>query len=195
MKAAAKKPKPTNSRALILYSTLGLIAIGILAAVAFASRVPQSTAQPLAKATVKVGDQAPTFAVSTTAGPFDLATNTTPVFLEVFATWCPHCQHEVPVIDALAKKYAGKVSFVGVSGSELAMDGNSPESQADVLLFTQKLGVTYPVAYDPDRTVAAKYLEDGFPTVVIMNKAHKIVYYGSGEIPQATLDKAIASSL
>ena len=37
---------------------------------------------------------APQFEVATTAGYFDLSKTRKPVFLEIFATWCPHCQRE-----------------------------------------------------------------------------------------------------
>lgn len=41
-----------------------------------------------------------------------ITTNKLPVVLDVFATWCGPCQQMAPVVDALAKKYAGKVTFV-----------------------------------------------------------------------------------
>ena len=42
--------------------------------------------------------------VSSNAGPFDLASVSTPVLLEVFATWCPHCQREVPVVNCARRR-------------------------------------------------------------------------------------------
>ncbi len=32
------------------------------------------------------------------------------VLVEFFATWCPHCQRMMPVVDALREKLAGKVN-------------------------------------------------------------------------------------
>lgn len=34
--------------------------------------------------------------------------------LEFFASWCPHCQRMVPILDTLAQEYEGKVSFLVV---------------------------------------------------------------------------------
>ena len=195
MKASPRSAKPAAKRPFVLYATLAVIAIGLIAAVGFASRVPKAATEVRQQAQIKVGQPAPPFDVSTTAGPFNLASASTPVFLEVFATWCPHCQREVPVIDALAKKYTGKVSFVGVAGSAVGMDGNAPESQADVIAFTQKFGVTYPIAYDPGLKVANAYLQTGFPTVVIIKKNKTISYVADGEITKDVLDKAIAAAL
>lgn len=197
MKARSRPPaaRLRPNKNFVLYATLAIIAVGLVAAVAFASRVPKAATEVHAQAQIKVGQPAPEFSVSTTAGPFDLATATTPVFLEVFATWCPHCQHEVPIINTLAKQYAGKVQFVAVSGSANGLDGSTPESQADVVAFAGKFGVTYPVAFDPDLKVANAYLQTGFPTVVIIKKDKTISFIGDGEITQDALKKAIALAL
>jgi cytochrome c biogenesis protein CcmG/thiol:disulfide interchange protein DsbE len=190
-KAAAPKAGWLN-RNTIKYATIGIVIVAAVVAVALANRVSQVAQTPNAQATsLLVGTTAPDFSTPTNAGPFSLAAVSTPVFLEVFATWCPHCQREVPVVDALAKKYAGKVAFIGVSGSQYGVDEQSPENQADVDAWVQKLGVTYPIAYDPDLHIANKYLQGGFPTIVVIDQ-HKIVrYVASGELPPASLQKAI----
>lgn len=199
MSRAVQRPRqanrPGNRRTLLIYATIAVIAIAAVVAVALANRVPKSaqTVNPSAK--VAVGDNAPNFTVSTTAGPFQLASVTTPVVLEVFATWCPHCQREVPIMDQLAKQYAGKVAFVGVSGSPYGIDGSSPENQADVMQFVQKLNVTYPVAYDPELSVANAYLQGGYPTIVLIDKNKKIRFLRDGEVPEADLRQAIDSVL
>ncbi|GAC1416553.1 MAG: hypothetical protein NVSMB5_06760 [Candidatus Velthaea sp.] len=183
-----------------MFVTLGVLAIALIAFVALANNgavpgVPKAATEVRQQAKLKVGQQAPPFSVSTTAGPFDLATAHTPVLLEVFATWCPHCQREVPVLDALAKKYGKRMTFVAVSGSGFGMDGTSVESQADVVAFSQKYGVAYPVAFDPDLKVANAYLQTGFPTIVIIKKDKTISSLQDGEIPSAALDKAITAAL
>ena len=188
-KAAAQRP--ANRRNIILYATIAAVVVGEIVAVALASRVPQSAQTINKKAAIAVGQTAPQFSVATTAGPFDLAAVSTPVVLEVFATWCPHCQHEVPVINALSKQYAGKGAIVGVSGSPYGVDGSSPENQADVMQFVQKLGVTYPVAFDPELKVASNYLQGGYPTIVIIDAKKKIRYINDGEVAPADLAKAI----
>jgi thiol-disulfide isomerase/thioredoxin len=180
------------NKTMIKYVTIGIVVIAAIVAVALANRVPQAAQTPNPSASgLVVGSTAPTFSVTSNAGPFDLATVTTPVFLEVFATWCPHCQREVPVVDALAKKYAGKVQFIGVSGSPFGVDGSSPENASDVAAWVERLNVTYPIAFDPDLKVANLYLQGGYPTMVMIDQ-HKVVrYVGSGELPPATLEKAL----
>jgi cytochrome c biogenesis protein CcmG/thiol:disulfide interchange protein DsbE len=195
MSRAAQRPASRINRNVIIYATIAVVAIGVIVAVALANRVPQAAQTVNPSATLHVGDTAPTFTANTNAGTFDLASVQSPVFLEVFATWCPHCQHEVPIVDELAKKYAGKVAFVGVTGSPYGLDESSPENQADVNEWVQKLGVTYPVAYDANLTVANAYLQGGYPTIVMITPQKKIAYLNSGEIPAADLDKALGALL
>jgi thiol-disulfide isomerase/thioredoxin len=192
-RSAADRRKP------ILYVTLGLIALALVVTVAVLSRnptvVPQSATESHVQSTIKVGQTAPPFAVSTTAGPFDLATAKTPVMLEVFATWCPHCQRETKIIDDLYKKYGKQITIVAVSGSNVAADNTTPASQADVIEFAQKYGVAYPIAFDPELKVAGEYMQSGFPTIVMIKADKTITYIGDGELAESTLESAIKAAL
>jgi thiol-disulfide isomerase/thioredoxin len=189
----------TDRRKPILYVTFGVIAIALVVTVAVLSRnpsvVPQSATETHVQSTLKVGDAAPPFTVSTTAGPFDSATTKAPVFLEVFATYCPHCQRVTKVIDSLYAKYGKQVNFVAVSGSTVGADGNTPASQADVIAFAQKYNVEYPIAYDPDLKVANAYLQSGFPTFIIIKANKTVSYIADGELPEPTLESAIKAAL
>ncbi|MDQ2908256.1 MAG: redoxin domain-containing protein [Candidatus Eremiobacteraeota bacterium] len=98
---AALQAQATRRR-IIIFSTLGLIAVGVIVAIALANRVPKSASTSPISAQLTVGQQAPEFTVSTTQGPFDLAqARGEPTLLEVFATWCPHCQRETTVLNGL----------------------------------------------------------------------------------------------
>jgi thiol-disulfide isomerase/thioredoxin len=194
MSKAAQPPAGWLNRKTLIYATIAVVVLAAIVAIGLANRGAVSnasqTVNPDAKKLV-VGSVAPTFSITSDAGPFDLASVSTPVFLEVFATWCPHCQREVPVVDALAKAYAGKVAFIGISGSPYGIDGSSPENQADVNAWVQKLGVTYPIAYDPDLQIANQYLQGGYPTIVMID-SHKVVrYVNSGELTPVELQKAL----
>jgi len=190
---------PADRRKPVIVITLCIIAVALVVTVAVLSRnpsiVPKAATEAHAQSTIKVGDAAPAFAVSTTAGPFDLATAKTPVMLEVFATWCPHCQRVTKTIDELYRKFGKQITIVGVSGSAVGADGNEPASQADVIAFGQKYGVSYPIAYDPDIKVAAAYMQSGFPTIVVIKADKTISYIGDGELQQATLETAIKAAL
>lgn len=188
------------TRRTLIIATVAVLAIVAVAAVSLyffgpQHRQLQTAAQPQITGKAQVGQPAPSFVVATTAGLFDLSKTTKPVFLEVFATWCPHCQHEAPIIDRVYRKYRGSVDFVAVSGSDTAMDGTSASSELDVLNWARRFNVQYPVAYDPLLNVANLYLQGGFPTIAIIGRDKKIAYLNSGEIPYGDLTTAIEKML
>jgi thiol-disulfide isomerase/thioredoxin len=187
-----------TQRTLAVVSVVILAAIVVVALVwhfAAPSKRVESAASAPPVATVSVGSQAPQFVLPTTNGVFDMNQARKPAFVEVFATWCPHCQRETAVIDKLYEAYKSRASFVGVSGSNQAMDEQSPASQEDVLAWTQKFHAVYPVAYDPTLNVANAYLQGGFPTFAIVGRDGKVAYVNSGEVSYADLAAAIDRSL
>lgn len=199
-KAAQASGRPGGgwlNRRGLTYGTIAIVVIAAFVAIGLANRGAVSnasqTVNPDSKLTV--GSAAPTFKITSNAGPFDLASVTTPVFLEVFASWCPHCQREVPVIDALAKAYAGKVAFIGISGSQYGVDESSPENQADINAWVDKLNVTYPIAFDPDLQIANEYLQGGFPTIAVIDSNKVVRYINSGEQTPQQLETALNAVL
>jgi len=174
-----------------------VIVIGAIVAVALASRVPQvASTAPDAPAAIKVGDKAPDFSAATNQGPFTLsAAKGKPVFLEVFATWCPHCQRMTAVIDKLYSRYRQRVQFVAVSGNQFGMDGSTAETQADVIEFASKYNVSYPVAFDSDLTVAKLYLQAAYPTFIIIGKSGTIAAIDTGELTADALAKNLDKAL
>jgi len=186
-------------RALVVATTflLALIALGAILYYFIGPRhgaVQNASVSPIV-GKAQLGAPAPQFEVASTAGLFDLSKADKPVFLEVFATWCPHCQHEVAIVNRLYQKYRTSVEFLGVSGSDTAMDGTSTASELDVLNWVRRFKVQYPVAYDPLLNVANLYLQGGFPTVAIIGKDKKIDYLDSGEIAYQDLVGAIEKVL
>ncbi len=197
--SAAARATTAKRRTIAVYASLGVMAIVIIVAIVLAtnkSNVPLAASHADGAAALKVGDRAPDFSVSTTSGPFQLASAAgKPVLLEVFASWCPHCQREVPVLDKLASDYASKAHVVAVAGSPYGIDQSVPESQADVVGFVDKFHATYPIAFDPNLDVAKKYLQGGFPTVVLIGPKGDVQAIREGEIPAKDLHAAIDASL
>jgi thiol-disulfide isomerase/thioredoxin len=183
------------------YIIWAIVAIVVIAAVVLlkwalsSNVVPENATKAVGQSTIKVGDTAPEFTVQTNAGPFDLNSVSVPVLLEVFATWCPHCQRETTVMNQVATQYAGKVAVVAVSGDAFNMNHDGPESQADVNTFAQQFAVRYPIAFDPQLKVAQAYLKEGFPTIVLIGADKKIRWITSGETKRADIDKAISGAL
>lgn len=189
----AKPPaKKDPLRRWIIYVSIALAVLAVITAVAYSSR---TNVQPITFPTpvkLQIGQLAPEFAVSTTQGPFDLARAVgKPVFLEIFATWCPHCQRETRVLNALYDSYKGQIPFVAVTGNNVGMDTVTPASQEDMMKFAQHFNVRYPLAFDPDLTVANKYMQSGYPSLIIIGRDHKIKFLSSGESTTEVLQKAL----
>jgi cytochrome c biogenesis protein CcmG/thiol:disulfide interchange protein DsbE len=189
----AKPPaKKDPLRRWIIYVSIALAVLAVITAVAYSSR---TNVQPITFPTpvkLQIGQRAPEFAASTTQGPFDLARAVgKPVFVEIFATWCPHCQRETRVLNALYDAYKGQIAFVAVTGNNIGMDTVTAASQEDMMQFAQRFKVRYPLAYDPDLTVANKYMQSGYPSLIIIGKDHKIKFLSSGESTAEVLQKAL----
>lgn len=182
---------------MLLWITIVVVIAGVLIAVRYANTggVQKSATQAPALGTAKLGEPAPEFSAATTQGYFDLAKTRKPVFLEVFATWCPHCQRETAIIDELYQKYKDRMDFVAVTGSSVGMDRTSPSSEQDTLNYAQQFHAQYPVAFDGSLSVAKQYLQGGYPTLVVIDRDKKISYLSSGETSFAELDNAFTSAL
>ncbi len=192
--------EPIMNQRTLGIATLAVVALLAVGGLLYVKLRPSATlnnaSQAPVSAPIAVGQRAPEFTLPTTSGPFDLDKETKPILLEIFATWCPHCQRETVVMNKLFEAFGSRVAFLAVPGSDTAMDETSPESQFDVINFSIQFNVKYPIgAYDPNLTVAKRYLMGGYPTIVIVGRDKKIAYANSGEVPYPELAAALEKVL
>jgi len=104
------------------------------------------------------------------------------------AHWCPHCQAEVPLIEAWVKA-GGLPSGVDLISVPTSIDPTRPNYPPDAWL--QREGWTVPVIVDPTNTVAHAYGLTAFPYFVYVGADGKVKGREAGELPidalQATL--------
>ncbi len=180
--AGRSRPATGSYRWLAAVATILLLA-GIVAVALVNRRSVESASEAPIYAPLKVGAVAPSFDVTTIDGRrIDSAQTTGPMLLEIFATWCPHCQKETATLNDLHRHFGARLAIVSVSGSNVAADRVSPESLDGIRRFVSDFGVTYPVAYDPGLAVAKRYLQGGFPTLVFIDSQGRITAYESGEV-------------
>lgn len=130
-----------------------------------------------------VGHSAPSFTLenlggeSTTSLRYLEDKNTRqPILLNAWASWCPPCQRETPVLESMSKKYVGKMQFIGVD-----MTSDS-DSVAAVKTFVKNYRMTYPVLLDLKGTFSRDYKIIGYPTTFIVDSNGYVVNAHIGEL-------------
>jgi len=94
------------------------------------------------------------------------------VFINFWATWCPPCRAEIPVLIDLANRYKDRLQIVGVS-----VDDGDP---ADVKQFVKEAGINYPIVM-ADRAIIAEYGGvAALPTLFVVNPDGNVVQKHEG---------------
>jgi len=93
---------------------------------------------------------------------------TKPVLIVFWATWCPHCNAAVPAINEIQSRLSGRLQILAI---------DFMESREKVMAFMKTKGVTYPVLYDSEGTVARNYRVVGIPTYVLLDKEGRVIYF------------------
>ena len=126
---------------------------------------------------LRPGDEAPVFAAQTLAGePIDGATLAgSPYMLNVWATWCAPCRHEMPELQRLHDAHsADGFQVVGVSVDDR---GAAPT----IRMFLDEIGVTFPVYHDPSWEMAERYGLIGLPGTFLIDGEGRFVRRWTGE--------------
>jgi cytochrome c biogenesis protein CcmG/thiol:disulfide interchange protein DsbE len=85
-----------------------------------------------------------------------------PVVVNQWASWCPGCRAEFPFFQRLAKRFRGKVAFVGL---------DSQDNRGDAEGFLERYPVTYPSVFDPDASEAESIgAGQGWPTTIFYDR-------------------------
>lgn len=94
--------------------------------------------------------------------------------LVFFATWCPHCQKEAPVISELESQYDGpRLVMIGID------DADNPGKVRD---FVEECDISSPAVYEP--SLGQKYGVSGYPTVYVLDGSAEVVGAHTGEAPR-----------
>ena len=161
---------------------------------AVASGVPVITGAALPDFQNPNGDAAVGLAAPEVTGA-DFAGNTVkiahdgrPKAILFIAHWCPHCQREVPVVEAWVKA-GGAPSGVDLISVATSINPAAPNYPPDAWL--QREGWTVPVIADTTNGVASAYGLTAFPYWVFVGADGKVRARTVGELPATTLDSTI----
>ncbi len=94
------------------------------------------------------------------------------VFVNFWATWCPPCRAEIPILIDLQNRYKDRLQIVGVS-----VDDGDP---ADVKQFAKEAGINYPIVM-ADRAIVKEYGGvPALPTMFVVNPDGNVVQKHEG---------------
>jgi len=94
------------------------------------------------------------------------------VMINFWATWCGPCRQEMPLLDAMYKKYKGMgFTLIGVNVE--------PDSAAAVT-WLKGMPVTFPILFDTDSVVAGNFGVEGMPSTVFVDRKGQVRYVHRG---------------
>jgi thiol-disulfide isomerase/thioredoxin len=180
--------RPVDERRSYLGALGGGYAVGVVLAVTVLGTMNMFTGPQV----VQTGERVPDFTL------VDLNANAVrfsdlegqAVVLNFWATWCPPCRREMPLLDEFHKEYAARgLSVVGIDVGE---DPNV------VRRFVQSMGVEYPIwvdatnertEFDSTQGIHQRFGGVGLPTTVFIDPAGIVRDRHLGELNRALLQK------
>ncbi len=159
-----------------------------------AADAPMITAQDDINETtlIHAGDEAPDFTVEMLDGSKQTlsALRGKVVLVTFWATWCPPCRQEMAHMqEGVIDHFAGKDLVV--------IPISRGETRATVESFIKKMGYTFPVGLDHDKSIYLKYATNYVPRSFVIDREGKVVYVAVGydEVVAEEINAAINASL
>ena len=81
-----------------------------------------------------------------------------PVLINLWASWCPPCQAEMPAMQRVYEEYREQGFEI------LAINTTFQDDQDSAALFVSQKGLTFPILWDFDRIVSNLYQTRAMPT-------------------------------
>ncbi|HYT24984.1 MAG TPA: TlpA disulfide reductase family protein, partial [Actinomycetota bacterium] len=106
-----------------------------------------------------------------------------PALVSFFESWCPICKVEQPDLSRVAREFAGRVGFVGVSYHDTVAGGRA---------YQRRFGVSYPLANDASGRTWARWHVPYQPVTVLVDKRGRIAERFDGGTTGGTLSAALA---
>lgn len=144
----------------------------LLAGCASMSATPEGTGGPM------VGQRAPDVDVVELDGkPLSLASlRGRVVLLDVWASWCPPCKKELPLLDQMAARLKGK-------GIEILAVSIDEEKANAVRFLDSRARWTLTLAHDARKVVGERYRPEKMPSSFVIDKDGVVRHVNAGFVP------------
>ncbi|MBE3560574.1 MAG: redoxin domain-containing protein [Ktedonobacteraceae bacterium] len=135
-----------------------------------------------------LGKPAPDFTLSTLANYNEprlhlASVRGKPVVLNFWASWCPPCQAETPLLQKAWAQRTGKqadILFIGIQVADPPERGKA---------FVERFGVTYPVVTVDREHTPMDYQVAGLPETLFLDRQGRIVRSVEGELTEELLQR------
>lgn len=109
------------------------------------------------------------------------------VWLNFWATWCPPCQSETPLLRDMAARYRDQgLEIVGIAVQETTVD--------DVRAYAERYGIDYTIAFDASADIFHLYRVFALPTQVFIGPDGRILSVVNGPMSQADVERMIRAN-
>jgi len=105
------------------------------------------------------------------------------VMVDFWASWCPPCRAEAPVLAQVYREYRDKgVAFVGIA---------IWDTQEDAQTYIQQFGIAYPNGLDPKGRIAIDYGVTGIPEKYFIDREGVLVKKFNGPMDETRLRQVL----
>ncbi len=167
-----------QSKIVLASAVAALVAILVITLLTVGSKATPPRVQPAAKAftLALLGHSGQHVSLAGFAGR--------PLIINFFASWCPPCKRETPLLAKFYAEHGGRDLIIGI-------DANDQAAAAEK--FVQAAGVTYPVGVDPfPAPVTTSYGVYALPQTFFLNARHRIVKHVIGGVTMTELNQGVA---
>ena len=189
--SSVKKDSSGANRVVMLilaaFTALVIVAIAALAVFSPTGGDGAQSFTPNDEGLIPAGEKAPAFTAETVGGGSVSVGEggAQATMLVFFATWCPHCQDEAPVMSELESQYEGlQMVMIGIDGED------NPQK---VQQFVEEYDIESPAVYDP--ALGPEYEVSGYPTTYVLDGENRVVGAHSGEAPREVYEGWIEEAL
>lgn len=105
------------------------------------------------------------------------------VVMNFWASWCPPCVKELPLLERTQRRLAGRdATVLGV---------NIQDATEDALDYVRRFDLTYPSVRDVDREFARRYGTNAYPETFVIDRKGRISALHRGPIDERWIDRSV----